>query len=107
MRRVSRIQVHPCYCKSGTCGGGNFTQFQNDIAVVTIDAPFDFNEFVQPICLPEFLDDTHVGKKVNVSGFGVINTSGTRPKSLQFVEVPVLTNRNCSKRYGLFKRDNQ
>ncbi|CAG0904430.1 unnamed protein product, partial [Darwinula stevensoni] len=41
IRRVDRVVIHPQY--SGV---------ENDVAVVTLDEPFVFNEFVGPVTLP-------------------------------------------------------
>jgi cob(I)alamin adenosyltransferase len=41
-RRVTNVQIHEAYTKA----------LENDIALVTTE-PFQFNEFVQPACLPE------------------------------------------------------
>ena len=51
-RRVKKVQVHPCYCGDSFGCANNIHQWQFDIAVLTLDAPLNFNEFVQPICLP-------------------------------------------------------
>ncbi|XP_076042406.1 brachyurin-like [Oratosquilla oratoria] len=75
----------------------------NDIALIKLPEKVPFNEYIQPVCLPHKSDkgDCMVGKNVTVAGWGMKsdNSNGTTDK-LRKVEVPVISNEECSKTYG-------
>jgi len=98
-RSVIRVQVHPCYCGVQKCG--SIFELQHDIAVITLDAPLFFNEFVQPICLPIFNTEVGVGLLATVSGFGHLDyDSGERADSLQFVRKPIVSAARCDQMHA-------
>ena len=62
--RVSSVVTHPQY------NGGTF---ENDIAVVTLAQPIQFNDKIQPACLPDSgfpAYDQLIGKNVVITGWG-------------------------------------
>jgi hypothetical protein len=61
-RNVSKIIVHENY---------NGNTFQNDIALVMLDKSVQFEDNIQPICLPKQMEDFS-GQTGHVSGFGVL-----------------------------------
>ena len=98
-RRVANVQVHPCYCGVKKCGE-DIIELQNDVAVLTVDAPFYFNEFVQPACLPDFKSATPAGTMALVVGFGHIDyDTGETPSSLQYVKKPVQSQQTCEEKH--------
>lgn len=59
-RGAKRKVVHPQY---------NFFTYENDLALVQVDEPFDFQPHVSPICLPP--DNIElVGRNATVTGWG-------------------------------------
>jgi secreted trypsin-like serine protease len=58
--KVIQVQSHACYCPnfSSNCPPSDDCSHErnpvmNDIALLTTEQPFKFDEIVQPICLPE------------------------------------------------------
>lgn len=65
-----------------------------DIALLKLEKPLAFNEFVQPIALPE-PESTPEGE-VTLSGWGSISSSGFgTPNTLQKAELPVVDVKTC------------
>lgn len=46
-----------------------FEQY-NDIAIVTLDSPIEFNSIASPVCLPDNQQDVHVDRDAVVIGWG-------------------------------------
>ena len=104
-RVIKHVQPHPCYCDSDSilCGskvfpfpGSYVTRLQFDAALITVDRPFRFNQFVQPVCLPAKEHELPGGTMVTVSGFGRLKYQGNIPDSLQYVTIPVVENEECN-----------
>ncbi|KFM63500.1 Trypsin-1, partial [Stegodyphus mimosarum] len=75
---------------------------QNDIAVLKVDPPFDFEHsdgMIKPICLPSFGHEPR--GYATVSGWGTLK-EGSRviPTRLQAVSVPIISDEACRKAYG-------
>jgi len=89
-RRVTRIIRHPGY--------GSGVQYENDIALMKVDAPFVFNEWVQPAPLAEegFAPTT----RAIVAGWGALTEGGSSPVVLMKVDVPVVSDAQCRVAYG-------
>ena len=62
-RVVSEVIKHPKYRRGA--------KFNNDIAILRLEAPFDETEFVKPACLPDRSFKTDPGRHVLVSGWGL------------------------------------
>jgi len=105
-RRVEKVQVHPCYCGDRKCGNElQFDELQFDIAILTLDAPLNFNEFVQPICLPDHNTEPPEGLLATVSGFGSLDfDTKEKPTSLQFVSKPIVSLETCKNKYYLAQK---
>ncbi|ODM99658.1 Trypsin-1 [Orchesella cincta] len=92
-RRVTRVLAHRQYSS---------TTYQNDIALLVLDRPFEVNKFVSPIPLPQQGQAT-TGNVV-VSGWGSTTPFGmTGSRFLQKVTVSVIDNLVCKKLY-VFQR---
>lgn len=72
----------------------------NDIAILLLERPLDFNESIQPIDLPAKNEEMKDGTNVFVSGWGeVYENHGEISDTLQFVEVPIVSNEKCGHIY--------
>uniref|UniRef100_A0A8C6UYS6 trypsin n=1 Tax=Neogobius melanostomus TaxID=47308 RepID=A0A8C6UYS6_9GOBI len=85
---AASVHLHPGYNNPA------HLNFDNDIALIKLPAPVTFNQFVMPICLPpenSTLQDGIVG------GY-------TLSKKLQYVHLPVVDPRACSKSLDIIRR---
>ncbi|KAG8199828.1 hypothetical protein JTE90_000916 [Oedothorax gibbosus] len=92
VRRISKILLHPQYVDKG---------FVNDIALLRMDAPVLFSDYLRPVCLPTAEEDPGLwhGKQCSVVGWGKLYEIGhTFPDSLQEVRLPVISTEECRKR---------
>ncbi|XP_050545981.1 venom protease-like isoform X7 [Daktulosphaira vitifoliae] len=85
---IKNITVHELYDPKNTT---------HDIALLELELPVHFNEFIQPICLPgsvNFSDDT----MLTVAGWG---TTAEDPENtnLMQVSVPIVKNKICKRLY--------
>lgn len=68
---VKRMIVHRDY---------NPSTFENDIALLELESPFEIQPHVVPICLPRSVDELnedYVGKVAFVAGWGKLSYGGT------------------------------
>ena len=79
-------------------GGGH----NHDWIMLKLDSPLDFNDAVQPTCLPQpnWAPDNDPYNSCFVSGWGTLSYQGNSPESLQWVEVPAVTNAICNQAYS-------
>ncbi|XP_072705238.1 serine protease 33-like isoform X2 [Ciconia boyciana] len=93
--RVAAITVHPAY------HDGDVTEGQGDIAgdlaLARLDPPATPTRLVRPICLPGPAVRFPPGTNCTVTGWGDVRTAGPLPppKTLQQLEVPLLSHRRC------------
>ncbi|XP_054257943.1 CLIP domain-containing serine protease HP8-like [Macrosteles quadrilineatus] len=82
----------------------NKEDYHNDICLIRLATPIQFNDFVQPICLPIyelFLTNTFETYVMEVAGWGVYNISIRMPhKILQTVKVPIANHWLCELSYS-------
>ncbi|XP_055536991.1 brachyurin-like [Wyeomyia smithii] len=78
------------------------TNLRNDIAVVQLNNPIEFNERVQPVILPTATDNrTFSGMTGTVSGFGVTSDgSQTASNVVRFTANPIITHATCLETWG-------
>ncbi|KAL1132595.1 hypothetical protein AAG570_010547 [Ranatra chinensis] len=86
---VRRVIVHRYY-DAGT--------FENDIALLELESPVQFDEHIVPICMPKD-DDDFTGKMATVTGWGRLKYGGGVPSVLQEVQVPVIENNVCQEMF--------
>ncbi|CAF3673225.1 unnamed protein product [Rotaria socialis] len=79
VRHAQRVTVHPGY---------NLDTIKNDLALVRLAEPVQFNENVQPACLPG--PDPEPGSEVVLIGWGVTSTGGEISPVLKQTEVQVI-----------------
>ncbi|GFY40656.1 prostasin [Trichonephila inaurata madagascariensis] len=92
VRRVVEIFLHPEYEDKG---------FINDIALLRMDKPVLFSDYLRPVCLPTAQEDAGLwhGHHCSVVGWGKLYEIGhTFPDSLQEVRLPVISTEECRKR---------
>ncbi|XP_017486143.1 PREDICTED: serine proteinase stubble-like [Rhagoletis zephyria] len=84
-RGAKKKIVHPKY---------NFFTYENDLALVQLDAPIDFLPHISAICLPP--DGVNLlGKNGTATGWGRLTEGGVLPTVLQEVRVPIVSNDKC------------
>ncbi|KAL1416186.1 hypothetical protein MTO96_006449 [Rhipicephalus appendiculatus] len=90
---ISHVVIHPEYVDKG---------FANDIALLKLDKPVDFSDYIRPICLPS--DgvrrrdrDTHPSAWPS-AGESCSKWDASFPDTLQEVPLPVLTTEECRRR---------
>lgn len=71
----------------------------NDIAILTLDSPVQFNKQIRPICLPSG-SSSYAGNTATVIGWGSLRESGPQPSILQEVNIPIWSNGDCKAKYG-------
>lgn len=89
IRRVKRMIIHRDY---------NPSNFDNDIALLELESPFQLQPHVVPICLPE-KDEDFIGQVAQVAGWGKLSFGGPVPKVLQVAKLPVIGNKQCQEMY--------
>ncbi|XP_051565870.1 transmembrane protease serine 3 isoform X3 [Myxocyprinus asiaticus] len=68
-----------------------------DIALLKLVQPLNsFNDFVQPICLPNFGEQFDDGKMCWISGWGATEDGGEVSVFLHSARVPLISNKACS-----------
>jgi hypothetical protein len=78
--------THPSY---------NFFTYENDLALLKLDAPIPLGTpHIVPICLPGN-DDLLIGENATVTGWGRLSEGGQLPNKLQHVQVPIISNEKC------------
>ncbi|KAM8709575.1 hypothetical protein ACLKA7_016390 [Drosophila subpalustris] len=86
------------------------TTLSNDISLIKLPVPIEFNERIQPVKLPVKSDsyNTYAGQQGVASGWGKISDSATgATDKLQFIEVPIMNNSGCSPWFGGVVGDSQ
>ncbi|KFM69848.1 Clotting factor B, partial [Stegodyphus mimosarum] len=78
--------------------------YYNDIALLRLDRPVSFNDYVMPICLPSptaplLRDEDLVGKNVTVMGWGDDSYGGVTSRVLKEATVPIVSRRSCNDSY--------
>jgi trypsin len=91
-RNVDKIIVHPGYQAPGT------KRHENDIALMHVSTPFEFNQYVGPVDLPKAgFPPTPVA---TVTGWGALTQGGASPSELYKVDVPYVDDANCDNAYS-------
>ncbi|XP_025834019.1 trypsin-1-like isoform X2 [Agrilus planipennis] len=80
--------------------------YNNDIALLELDSPLEFNNVLRPVCLPS-AGRSYSGQSGVVIGWGATVENGHIATKLREVEVPILSNEECKKTgYGNRITDN-
>lgn len=87
---ISERIKHPDY---------NLPAKYNDIALIKLDRPVTFNQFIRPACLPlEFSPKTVIGV---ASGFGSLRARGPSSNRLMKVALELFKHDECNITYGI------
>jgi trypsin len=81
----------------------NPSTYENDFVIFKLDSPLDFDNDVQPACLPPstaYLDLTSTEEQCFTSGWGTLVQWGSSPDTCNYVQVPAVTNADCNSAYG-------
>ncbi|KAJ9597878.1 hypothetical protein L9F63_011244 [Diploptera punctata] len=89
LHKISELVRHPKY---------HYITTDNDIAVLKVSPPFEFNEKVQPVRLRK--KEPKAGTRGVVTGWGAKVSGGPLQSQLQFVTVPIVDREECNKNYG-------
>ncbi|XP_074713639.1 tryptase beta-2-like isoform X1 [Strix uralensis] len=95
VRRVAAVTRHPAYHDGDVVEGHG--DVAGDLALARLDPPATPTRLVRPICLPGPAVRFPPGTNCTVTGWGDIRTAGPLPppKTLQQLEVPLLSHRRC------------
>lgn len=88
-RNVVAKYEHPQY---------NSRNVNNDMTLLKLDSPLDFNDNVQPICLRS--EEVNSGTDCLATGWGTTSEGGSTPAILQQVYLPIVTPSSCKSSYG-------
>ncbi|TNM84403.1 hypothetical protein fugu_008581 [Takifugu bimaculatus] len=84
-RRVDRIVINSQY---------NRQTKQADVAMMHLEQPVNFTQFIQPVCLPPDGQNFTAGRKCFIAGWGR-DTDESLPDVLQQAEVPLVHQQQC------------
>ncbi|RZF33359.1 hypothetical protein LSTR_LSTR007704 [Laodelphax striatellus] len=91
-KNVRRVIVHRQYDPA---------TFENDIALLELESPVQFDSHIVPICMPQD-DDDFTGRMATVTGWGRLKYGQYRggvPNRKQEVHVPVMENAVCQEMF--------
>uniref|UniRef100_A0A8C4GIG8 Suppressor of tumorigenicity 14 protein homolog n=1 Tax=Dicentrarchus labrax TaxID=13489 RepID=A0A8C4GIG8_DICLA len=86
-RNLKQIIPHPNY---------NAYTFDNDIALMELDSPVTYSDYIRPICLPSPQHDFPVGNTVLITGWGATREGGFAAKVLQKAQVRIINHGICN-----------
>ena len=95
IHRIIEINDHPDYNKN--------KNMHFDISILTMDYRIIFNQRMRPVCLPYDSSYTYTKRKAKVTGWGLLVEGGTEndlSSVLQKVDLTVLENSDCYRKYG-------
>lgn len=83
--------------------------YDSDIAVIELDSPVTFTDYVMPICLPNEDSDYKLlvdGATALVVGWGSAKIGRPFSKRLKEVDVPIIQQSECKKQMKYVVTDN-
>ncbi|XP_047635953.1 prostasin isoform X1 [Phacochoerus africanus] len=94
VRTVAQVVSHPSYLQEGS---------QGDIALLQLNSPVTFSRYIWPICLPAANASFPNGLQCSVTGWGHVapSVSLQRPRTLQQLEVPLISRETCNCLYNI------
>jgi secreted trypsin-like serine protease len=94
-RKALKVYRHPKYRSRSE---------SYDFALVRIE-PADFNSCIGTACLPVKNEPLPKGTKCWITGWGDTKDGGSQSKTLQEVEVKIISNADCVNKFGYSKKD--
>ncbi|KAH8331414.1 hypothetical protein KR074_002776 [Drosophila pseudoananassae] len=88
-KNVKRVIVHRQYDPA---------TFENDLALLELDSPVQYDTHIVPICMPNDVAD-FTGRMATVTGWGRLKYGGGVPSVLQEVQVPIIENSVCQEMF--------
>ncbi|KAM4632608.1 serine protease 27-like [Discoglossus pictus] len=91
-RKVKTVTIHPKYKGEATSG---------DLALVELDAPVTYNNYILPICVPSSDQELPSGKMCWVAGWGNVKNDVklSPPYTMQEVDLPIINTSACNDMY--------
>ena len=79
------------------------SDLSNDIALIELPSPIDFNDYIKPSCLPSSGDTADPGELVTAIGWGKPSDSagGISPVLRMVEDRPIISNSECNAVYGI------
>ncbi|XP_051733469.1 enteropeptidase [Ctenopharyngodon idella] len=68
---------------------------ESDFALMHLQTPVSYTDYIQPICLPDPGAQIEEGRKCFIAGWGLLSESGDVANVLQEAVVPLLSNTQC------------
>jgi len=83
--------------------GWDTSDLSNDIALIELPSPIDFNDYIKPSCMPSAGDTADKGELVTCTGWGKPSDSagGISPVLRMVEDRPIITNSECNDVYGI------
>lgn len=94
-RKVVNITIHENY-KSMWFEGIYDTPPMNDVAILKLDIPLVFTNYVQPLCLPRADKIFAPNEECYVAGWGHTEWNGTQPDILREIKVRIVSREVCN-----------
>jgi len=91
-RKVAEVITHPKY---------NARNYDNDIAIIKLDEPVEFNEILHPVCMPT-PGRSFKGEHGIVTGWGALKVGGPTSDTLQVRTVSKINFKSAFKMYFVF-----
>ncbi|KAG7267946.1 hypothetical protein CRUP_017012 [Coryphaenoides rupestris] len=97
-RRVARVLLQAGYKRP---------ELGKDLALVQLEQPVAWSEYVQPVCLPTAAMEFPSGSRCYVTGWGDIREGVPQPgaRTLQEVQVPIIGQSACRRMYSMVSQD--
>ncbi|XP_044060073.1 ST14 transmembrane serine protease matriptase a [Siniperca chuatsi] len=90
-KNLKQIIPHPNY---------NAYTFDNDIALMELESPVTYSDYIRPICLPSPQHDFPVGSTVWITGWGATREGGFAATVLQKAQVRIINHTVCNDLMG-------
>ncbi|XP_075956494.1 ST14 transmembrane serine protease matriptase a [Anarhichas minor] len=90
-RNLKKVIPHPNY---------NAHTYDNDIALMQLDSPVKYSDYIRPICMPAPQHDFPVGSTVWITGWGATREGGFAAKVLQRAQVRIINHSVCNDLMG-------
>ncbi|KAM3875577.1 LOW QUALITY PROTEIN: ST14 transmembrane serine protease matriptase a [Diretmus argenteus] len=90
-RNLKQVITHPYY---------NAYTYDNDIALMELDSPVTFSDYIRPICMPSPQHVFPPGNSVWITGWGATREGGYAASVLQKAQVRIINGTVCNRLMG-------